>query len=105
MVKRQEDKIDPIRSKFGNVKKDEVPLEAKQKHIFTYLSMHSRCSFRQLLERQGSKLEIIVSFLVVLELIKVGQVKIEQDNLFDDIIITRTNENMPIGLDADFAIV
>ena len=32
-------------------------------------------------------METIVTFLVVLELIKVGIVSIEQDNLFDDILI------------------
>ena len=32
-------------------------------------------------------MEIIVTFLVVLELIKVGIIVIEQDHIFDDIII------------------
>ena len=105
MIKRQEDRIDPIRSKFGKLEKDDVPLEAKQKYIFTYLSMHSRCSFRELLERQHSKMEIIVSFLVVLELMKVAQIQIEQDNLFDDIIITRPDESIPLDLGDDFAIM
>lgn len=105
MVKRQEDRIDPIRSKFGNVEKDEIPLEDKQNYIFRYLSSHTRCSFRELLEKQNSKMEVIVSFLVVLELMKVGQIVIEQDELFDDIIITRPDENIPLGLGADFAIM
>ena len=34
-----------------------------------------------------SKMEVIVTFLVILELMKVGRVTIEQDNLFDDIIV------------------
>ena len=45
-------------------------------------------SFRDLLERQNSKMEIIVTFLVVLELIKVGIIMIRQDNIYDDILIT-----------------
>ena len=105
MMRRQEDKIDPIRSKFGNLEKDEVPLEEKQNYIFNYLSEHNSCSFRELLERSESKMEIIVSFLVVLELMKVGQIIISQDSLFDDIIITRADENVPIGLDESFAIM
>lgn len=105
ILQRQEDRVDPIRSKFGNLKKDEISLTDKQNHIFDYISSHSKCSFKELLEAQDSKLEIIVSFLVVLELMKVGQVTISQDNLFDDIIISRTDENTPIGLSPDFAIV
>ncbi|MBR6396906.1 MAG: segregation/condensation protein A, partial [Lachnospiraceae bacterium] len=34
-----------------------------------------------------SKLNIIVSFLAVLELIKMGIISVSQDNLFDDIHI------------------
>lgn len=105
MIQRQEDRIDPIRSKFGNVKKDEIPLEDKQQYIFNYLSSHESCSFRQLLEKQHSKMEIIVTFLVVLELMKVGQITIEQDNVFDDIKIVRTSSDGIIGLNSDFAIV
>ena len=104
MVKRQEDRVDPIRSKFGNVEKDEIPLEDKQNYIFTYLKAHNTCSFRQLLEKQHSKMEVIVTFLVVLELMKVGQIIIEQDNLFDDILIKRTSDD-EISLGEDFAIM
>ena len=34
-----------------------------------------------------TKIEMIVSFLAILELIKMGRVKIKQDKLFDDITI------------------
>jgi len=104
MIKRQEDRIDPVRSKFGNVTKDEIPLEDKQNYIFTYLSAHRQCSFRQLLEKQKSKMEVIVTFLVVLELMKVGQISIKQDELFDDIIIETICEG-EVSLGSEFAIV
>ena len=105
MVKRQEDRIDPIRSKFGNVEKDEVQLEEKQNYILQYLNEHENCSFRELLEKQHSKMEIIVSFLVVLELIKVGQIHITQDRLFDDILIQKTDGMTPLTLGEEFAIM
>lgn len=105
MIKRQEDRIDPIRSRFGNVEKDEVQLEEKQHYILCYLNEHDRCSFRELLEKQNSRMEIIVSFLVVLELIKVGQIYIAQDRLFDDIIIERADTASPVALDEAFAIL
>ena len=87
-LKRKEDKIDPIRSQFGNIEKDEIELEDKTRYIKDYILEHDTMSFRDLLEKQNSKMEIIVTFLVVLELIKVGIIEIAQDSIFDDILIT-----------------
>lgn len=105
IMKRQDERIDPIRSTFGKLEKDEIPLTEKQHFIFDYLSNHNKCSFRELLEKQNSKMEVIVSFLVVLELMKIGQIEISQDNLFDDIWITRTDTSKPLTVDEDFAIM
>ena len=46
-----------------------------------------RSSFRGLLERQNGKMQIIVTFLVILELMKMGKIIISQENTFDDILI------------------
>ena len=91
MVKRQEDKIDPVRSTFGKIEKDEVDISKKAGYITEYISRHKRFSFKQLLEKQGSKQELIVTFLVILEMIKIGRVSIEQEDTFSDIIVT-TND-------------
>ncbi len=88
LLKRQEDKVDPIRSKFGNIEKEEVDMDAKYLYVKAYIREHSRFSFRQLLEKQHSKNEIIVTFLVMLEEIKLGEIEIEQETTFGDIIIT-----------------
>lgn len=87
VIKRQEDKIDPIRSKFGTIEKDEINLEEKQDYIEKYVENHRSFSFRKLLERQGSKMEIIVTFLAVLEMMKQGIIEIEQEDTFSDITI------------------
>ncbi|MCQ2524483.1 MAG: segregation/condensation protein A [Lachnospiraceae bacterium] len=87
MMKREESKIDPIRNNFGNIQKEEVDSEAKLAYIETFIRTNKRFSFRNLLEKQHNKQEIIVSFLVILELMKMGRITIEQDNLFDDIMI------------------
>lgn len=87
-IKRQGDKIDPVRSQFGNIEKDEVNLDEKMIYIENYIKTHDQMSFRELLEKQHSKMEIIVTFLVVLEMMKMGTILISQDNLFGDIIIT-----------------
>lgn len=96
-LKRQEDKVDPVRSRFGKIEKDEVNIEQKARHVTGYIRSHKRMNFRELLEHQGSRMEVIVTFLVVLELMKTGVVSVEQENIEDDIIITTiedADENM-----------
>lgn len=87
IMKKQVDKVDPIRSKFGKIEKEEFSLEDKMTSLEEYARFHAHFSFRNLLEAQSSKMEIIVTFLAILELMKVGKIFISQDNIFDDIKI------------------
>jgi segregation and condensation protein A len=88
VLKRQEDKIDPIRSGFGKIEKDEINMEEKQIYIEDYVKSHKTFSFRNLLEKQGSKMEVIVTFMAILEMMKQGVISIVQEETFSDIIIT-----------------
>jgi segregation and condensation protein A len=88
VIKRQEDKIDPVRSTFGQIEKDEIDMDLKTTFVEAYVRSHKTFSFRRLLEKQNSKMEVIVTFLVILEMIKMGRVSIEQEDTFSDIIIT-----------------
>ena len=88
VMRRQEEKIDPVRSTFGNIEKDEIDMDAKTVYIEDYIHTHKTFSFRQLLEKQHSKMEVIVTFLVMLELMKLGKVSIVQEDTFEDIMIT-----------------
>lgn len=87
-LKRQEDKVDPVRSHFGRIEKDEVNIDAKANYVAGYIRSHKRMNFRELLENQKSRMDVIVTFLVVLELMKTGIVSVEQESIEDDIIIT-----------------
>ncbi len=86
-MKRIDDKVDPIRSQFGKIEKEEINIEEKQSYISEYISTHKKCSFKNLLSKQKTKMEVIVTFLVVLELIKTGSVTVIQDSNFGDIEI------------------
>ena len=88
MMKRQVDKIDPIRSKFGKIEKDEVSVEEKTAYVSDYIKRHRKFGFRDLLQKQGSKMDMVVTFLVILEMMKMGRIVIVQEALFDDIMIT-----------------
>ena len=100
VMKRQEDKIDPVRSTFGTIEKDEIDMELKATFVEAYVRSHKTFSFRKLLEKQNSKMEVIVTFLVILEMIKTGRIGIEQENIYSDIIITTRDVNVgaPIQL-------
>lgn len=87
VLKRQVDKIDPVRSKFGKIEMEEVSLPEKMEFVSTTIKKRKKCSFKQLLEKSKSKVEVIVSFLAVLELIKVGEIEVRQDETFGDIYI------------------
>ena len=88
VMKRQVDKIDPVRSKFGKIEKEEITVEVKMTEVEAYALMHERFSFRDLLTSQSSKTQIVVTFLVILEMMKAGKISIEQEQPFDDIVIT-----------------
>ncbi|MBP3204530.1 MAG: segregation/condensation protein A [Lachnospiraceae bacterium] len=88
VVRKQEDKIDPIRSQYGKIEKEEIDMDLKTLYVEAYAREHKRFSFRKLLEKQKSRAEIIVTFLIILELMKTGKIHIEQENIFDDILIT-----------------
>ena len=87
IIRRQEDKVDPIRSKFGTIEKEEVSLSDKMIEIKDFARTHQKFSFRNLLESQCSKVQVIVTFLSILELMKMGYIHVEQDGLFDDISV------------------
>ena len=70
------------------LRRTSINLEEKQGYIEEFVKNHKKFSFRNLLERQGSKMEIIVTFLAVLEMMKQGILSVEQEDTFGDIMIT-----------------
>ncbi len=89
VLKRQDEKIDPVRSKFGKIEKEEVTVNEKLSYIREYLDGHQRFSFRQLLERQKSRMQVVVTFLAILEMMKMGTIRVEQQGICDEIMIER----------------
>ena len=93
VMKRQIDKIDLVRSKFGKIEKEEVTLPDKLEYVTEYAKLHRKFGFRQLLEKQNSKTQIVVTFLAILQLMKEGVIFIEQEQAFDEIMITSSVES------------
>lgn len=87
VMRKQVDKIDPIRSKFGTIEKEEVNIEDKMIEIRETVRGLKGISFRTLLDIQATRLNIIITFMSILELMKVGAILIRQEEIFGDIVI------------------
>ncbi|HIX14160.1 MAG TPA: segregation/condensation protein A [Candidatus Hungatella pullicola] len=92
VMKRNEDRIDPVRSRFKTIAREPISLEEKVESVLAYARLHRKFSFRSLLISQRDKLEIVVTFLAVLELMKMGKLYLTQEHLFDDIMIDSLEE-------------
>lgn len=88
VMKKQLDKIDTRHSTFGKIEKEEVTVEDKLEYLNQYIATHKKFSFRDLLKKQQSKTQLVVTFLAILEMMKMGTILVEQENTFDDIVIT-----------------
>lgn len=79
VLRRQEDKIDPVRSKFGQIKKEPFRVPEKIIEILRLAADRGQIGLRELLEAQSGKTELIVTFLAVLELMKIGQITVVEN--------------------------
>ena len=87
IMQKKQDRIDPVRSKFGRIEKEQVSLEETMRTLEEYARTHRSFNFKNLLESKSGKMEIIVNFLAILELMKLGKISISQEHIFDDILI------------------
>ena len=97
VMKRQVEKRDPIRSEFGKIEKEEVTLSDRMIFIQHYAKQNGKFSFRNLLEKQSTKVEVIETFLGILELMKISVITVEQEAIFDDIKIVFTGKEADLS--------
>lgn len=84
-LKRREDRLDPIRSKFGTIRQEPIKVSDKIRSVQRMGRKKKKFSFSTLLEEQKSRMAVVVTFLAVLELMKVGQITAIQEETFGDI--------------------
>ena len=61
-------------------------------YIRGYMKSRRKFSFRQLLEEQHSKMHVVVAFLAILEMMKLGEILVEQEDTCGEIMIERTGD-------------
>ncbi|UHA72923.1 segregation and condensation protein A [Paenibacillus sp. 481] len=89
------------RSHVATIHRDEMSVKDRIRDIITMLRPGGRGSkvmFSALLSEQLTRQEIVVTFLSILELMKLKQVKCYQDQLFDDIVVQWNGEVEEDGL-------
>ncbi|MDD2959858.1 MAG: segregation/condensation protein A [Lachnospiraceae bacterium] len=101
ILKRQENRLDPIRSTFGKIEKDEVDLGETMNFVEQYIMDRGACTFRSLLMLRKGKMYVVVTFLTILELMKMGKVGIEQESTFAEIYITAKDKSEWNEVDAE----
>lgn len=104
ILRRADDRKDPVRSSFGRIEREEVDMGERASYVRDYLLKNRHTSFRHLLEKSGSRDEIIVTFLVFLEMMKTGDLHVEQEENFADISIDVTNPDHFADLDLGWAV-
>ncbi|MGK9475898.1 segregation and condensation protein A [Melioribacter sp. OK-6-Me] len=69
------------------IKKWNVTIEEQIDYIEKKVKLHKRITFNELMKEMVNKIRIIVTFIAVLEMVKSGQVGIEESPNFNDFII------------------
>lgn len=73
---------------FKKLKKDRYTVDEKIEYIKERINKEKKILFHKLFKNKITKEEIIVTFLALLELLKLNKIKVKQDNIFDDILIS-----------------
>lgn len=89
VMMRQELRTDKIRGGFDSVKREVFTVDDKISFIRNLLSIGREVRFHEIFMKGGSRMEVVVTFLAMLELIKREEIRFRQENVFDDIWIYR----------------
>ena len=74
----------PVMSQF-ELNREPIKLEQQKEFLFKYFDGDGRLKFSTLLNNLKTRLEIIVTFLAILDLVREGTCTFEQNDVFDDI--------------------
>ena len=75
------------------LKREPISLDSKKHFILKSLDGDGALTFKHLLSKCKDKLEIIVTFLAILDLMRLFEIVIYQNNLFDDMEIHHLKKN------------
>lgn len=79
---------------FQEIIKDEFTIEGKMHDLYHTLARESTLFLSKLIGNAKSKIEIIATFLAILELIRLKEILVFQDEAFSDIKMIRNTEHI-----------
>lgn len=88
--------LDELKPEVREVLYEEIPMETKIREILTYMEGKPHVTFRELLHLATTRHELIVTFLAILELIRLKQIAARQVQTFGDIRVYRVEEGVEI---------
>ena len=92
LIAKERERKDEIRGDFSKIPRDSIKISDKIEQILEKCSYRKRFYFGSLLNNCFDRLEIVVTFLAMLELMKSGQIRVKQENILDDIYIEKVDK-------------
>ena len=74
------------------VEKEKFTVEQKISSIKDALLLNKKVGFKELFSPTASKNEIVTTFMALLEMLKLQEIKVQQDGLFNDITIVKRED-------------
>lgn len=87
VMKKQIEKIDPVRSRFGTIRRERIRLGDAIGRILHMCKEQRSFSFQSLLEQQPDTETVVVTFLACLELIRRGRLGVTQEEIGGEILL------------------
>lgn len=92
------DVLKDLRPEVREILYEEIPIEVKIREILTFLEGRPYATFREILRRETTRHALIVSFLAILELIRLKQIVARQTDNFGEIRVYRSEATAQISL-------
>lgn len=93
LLNRYKSKVNENNTLENHIPLDKFKIEDKMVELSEKLKSGNKYIFTEIIENYKSKIEVVVAFLALLELIRVKNVKVYQESNFDDIYIERVEAN------------
>ena len=93
VMKRKEESIDPVRSRYGKIRREKISLADRINQVRDYFTDKTEVSFKELInETGGGRIGMIMTFLSILELAKSGFLYLTADKRSADIRMSRRDQ-------------
>lgn len=79
--------------RYGRIRREEISLPERIDSVRNFIRKNKKTGFRALIENAVTRENIIVTFLAILELMKVGEIRAEQGSDEEDIDIVWSDED------------